>query len=48
MVRALELHKAINYSNRKIDPKFSHKNQSKTINSLMDANEIETSSSCWA
>jgi 16S rRNA G1207 methylase RsmC len=31
---SLRTHKEINYSNRKIDPKFSHKNQSKTINSL--------------
>ena len=38
---SLRTHKAINYSNRKIDPKFSHKNQSKTINSLMDQMKID-------
>ena len=38
---SLRTHKEINYSNRKIDPKFSHKNQSKTINSLMDKMKLD-------
>ena len=33
---SLRTHRPINHSKRKIDPKFSHKNQSKVINSLMD------------
>ena len=38
---SLRTNKEINYSNRKIDPKFSHKNQSKTINSLMDKMKLD-------
>ena len=33
--------KEIDFSNHKIDPKFSHVNQSKTVNSLMDAMGID-------